>query len=172
MKALKIILIITLSLAFMGCGILWQRYNSQEYGFSIFLPRLWYKEEGRYATVIMARSSQRGPKDRYLENINVVASYAPQGMSLTTYFEINKNDIFEKMPGEEFDVKQGEVFAGGTPGIWLSFSTKTKVITLRVLSAVWIKGDRAYVVTCSADDAQFPEYEPIFKKAIQSIRFK
>lgn len=172
MKNLRIVFIIFLSFLILGCGILWQRYVNKEYGFSIFLPRLWYKEAGSFGTVIMASSSQTSPQDPYRENITVTVAYLPEGMGKGTYFEMSVNQVFEMFEGKQYGVKEGTISAGGEDGQWVSFSVPAKNLILKVTSAVWIKNKRAYVVTCTCQDSEFDKYEPIFQKAMRSIRFK
>ena len=172
MRKIQVIIIIVLSFVFGGCGIFWQSYTNAEYGFSMSLPRLWYKEVGSYGTVIMASSSQTSPQDRYRENITVTVSYLPTGMSLVTYFELNRSQVFEAFEGQEFGVMEGEISAVGGVGRVLSFSVPAKDIIFKITSAVWMKNKRAYVVTCISQDSEFDKYQPIFEKAMRSIRFK
>lgn len=161
-----------MSFVFSGCGILWQRYNNKELGFSILLPRLWYKEVGSYGTVIMAISSPTNPQDKYRENITITAAYVPEDMKKETYVEMSINQAFEMFNGTQYGVTEGTISAGGEDGKWVSFSVPAKDIILKVISTVWIKNKRAYVVTCSSRDSEYDKYEPVFWKALRSIRFK
>lgn len=122
--------------------------------------------------VIMASSSQASPQDKYRENITVTVSYLPAGMALGTYFEMSINQVFEAFEGRQFAVKESTISAGGEDGRCVSFSVPAKDIIFKVTSAVWIKNKRAYVVTCISQDSEFDKYEPIFQKAMRSIRFK
>ncbi|MBL7130239.1 MAG: hypothetical protein ISS45_02335 [Candidatus Omnitrophica bacterium] len=174
MNSKKIILIIGLVIlvSLAGCFLSWQRYSNEEYGFSILFPRMWQKEEGVAGTVILVTSPQKGSSDKYRENINVMAADLSEEVSLATFFELNKDEAMRVLPGVEYNISEGEIFAGGISGKWLSFNTRMEGLTLRIISASWMKGTRVYVVSCSAEYEKYPKYEPIFKKVMHSLRIK
>jgi len=171
-RIISIIGLLVVIISLNGCNFTWQRYSSEEYGFSILLPRTWYKEERLGGAIITAISPREGDSDNFQENITVMAVDLPEEVSLEALFKLNKNEIIEAMPGDEFNVSEGEVFCGSTPGKWLSFNTRLGDIILRIKSAVWMKGKRVYTITCSAEYEQYPKYEPTFKKALNSLRIK
>jgi hypothetical protein len=167
-----IIVLLAIGVAFASCDFAWQRYTSKEYGFSIMLPRIWFKEEGQYNTVIMATAPREGPGDKFQENINVVVTDLPRSIPLETFFELNKVETLKAIPGEEFNITEGEVTIGRFRGKSLSFNSRIQGITIRTLSVIWMNGKRVYVVSCSAEHSQFPKYEPIFTKAIHSMQIR
>ena len=170
----KNIILITLivAISLTGCNLAWQRVDSKELGFSILLPRVWYKEEGVYNTTMMITSPQEGPSDKFQENITIVVANLPTEISLESFFASNKEETLRIMPGDQFDISEGEIFAGRFRGKQLSFNTKLEGVVIRILSAVWIRGKRVYVITCSAEYEQYSKYKSTFQKTLKSLRIK
>lgn len=174
MNIKKIALIVLIALIFvyiLALNFIWQKYTNDELGFSIMLPRLWYKQEGAFNAVVIAKAPQTDKNDIFQENINVTVSYLPAGMDIDTYYELNKNAILEMLPSEPFDIQEGKISASGDTGRFLALSSAGPLMVMRTMSALWIKNKIVYVVTCFGQDSEFSKYEPIFKKSIRSIRF-
>ncbi len=171
-KNLIIITALAIAIGLAGCDLSWQQYNNKEYGFSILFPRAWKKEGGIQDIIVIAKSPRKGQFDKFQENANVVVSDLPGEMPLTAYFDLNKTEIMRMLPGAKYNVKESEIFAGSEPGNLLSFTCNVGDITLQITSAVWMKGQRVYVVTCSGDAAEYPKYEPTFNKIMHSLRIK
>ncbi len=153
-----------------GCDFSWRQYYSREYRFLVLLPRGWQEAEDP-KLAILVKAPQEGPDDRFQENINVIVTELPASVALSTFFELNKDELMRVMPGAH-NMIEGEIFAGLVPGKMLSFDNQVEDLTLRTLSATWIKGKRVYVVTCVGQVSDFSKYSPIFKKVLQSMRLK
>ena len=163
-------LVVIMAMILFVPGLLWQNYESKHYGFSISLPRLWVKIEGLYGTIILTKSPLEDKADRFQENINVVVTTAPVGMQTVTFFELFKNETLETVPGEEYGISEGEISSGSHRGNWLSFTSDGQDMSIKTLAVLWVKDGKAYIVTCTAQDIQFANYESTFKKAIRSFR--
>ncbi|MFC1594086.1 hypothetical protein ACFL38_02040 [Candidatus Omnitrophota bacterium] len=164
-----LILLITIG-SCLGCNLFWYRYVNKELMFSIELPLAWYKEKGMLGSVIAARESPQGKNDTFQENINVMVSPVPEKMDLLTFFEINKDDAFKAIIGEEFDIQEGEMLTASRDlGRWIQFSFEADTVTLRAFSAIWVKEHRAYVVTATSEATQFDRYKPLFLRAVRSL---
>ncbi len=161
-----------------GCDtfdfISWRKYYNNEYRFSILLPRGWQQGKFTPDTLIMAKAPLKGDKDKYQENINVNVTELPsdaKGVSLDTIFDLNKEEL-QRTVAEVYDLRDGDIYAGFLPGKWMSFEGKAMGLSIKIITAIWLKNNRFYVVTCSAEVKDFPRYEPIFKKALHSVRIK
>lgn len=150
---------------------MWQRYIDKERGFSILLPRFWQITKGVYHTVIMAQERLKGPSDKYSENINVIVTDFEKPIPASTIFEFNKDELTRAL-ADVYDLREGDIYAGLSAGKWFSFESKAKNIPVKVLSAIWVKGNRSYTVTCSAEVDKYRKYEPTFQKVLRSIRMK
>lgn len=154
-----------------GCDFTWQQYSHRKLRFSILLPRAWHKIEGTYNTTVIAESPLQGSDDVFKENINVTVTELPGEISLHTLYEMNKDEIMQRLSlFSDFD--EGSMRAGLLAGRWFAFNSKVQNVSVRVISAIWVKDKRVYVVTCIALLKDFPAYEPIFKKAMGSLRIK
>ncbi len=167
-----VILIISIAAVLAGCDFTWQRYSDQKNGFSIAFPWGWRKEKGFHSTAIMASAplSQQSPD--FAANANVMVTNLPQPADLSTYFELNKEETFRVLPGDEYNVTEGDIYAGLARGKVLSFNANAPKVVLKITSAVWIKGNRVFVVTCSSSEAESAKYEPIFRKIMRSLRMR
>jgi hypothetical protein len=150
------------------------RYQDKEYGFSVLLPRTWKreKESGPQNTIVLVKSVLKGQQDKFQENISLVVSNLAGEVALDAFFELNKNEAIRLLKGMEDSVSEGEISLGRIKGRWLSFKAIQKGLVLKVLSASWIKGNRVYVLSCSAEAKEFFRYEPIFKKTLYSFRIR
>ncbi len=168
---LKKILILLICLSLAGCNPFWRKYNNKEYKFTLLIPSSWEEEEGVDKTAVIAMSPLRGKADRYRENVTVVVNELPEEVPLVNLFEMNK-DEFQKSLAGIYDTDEGDVFAGMIPGRWYSFNSKVREINLKVISAIWVKGKKVYVVTCIGQLEEYPRYQRAFDKALHSLRIR
>jgi len=155
---------------FSACDFSWQRYYNKEYRFSILLPRSWSKQLGLYDTVVIASEPSKEPKDNFSENINVSVTSLQQKMSLSAFFALSRDVVLNQIIAP--DASEGDILAGLLPGKWLSFETFAKGIKIRIISTVFLKGNRVYIITCSSAAEKYPQYEPVFMKVIRSFRLR
>jgi hypothetical protein len=155
-----------------GCAGEWQKYNNNEYGFSILLPRSWEKKEGALKSVIMALAPmQKKGVVKARPNMNVFVTELPEEVKLDIVFELNKEELAKS--GTAMDkFTEGEIYAGSLAGRWLSFEGRMQDFRLKIISAVWVKDRRIYTVTCSSPTEEFNQYASIFNKIMRSLRVK
>lgn len=154
-----------------GCESEWQRYSYKEYRFSVLLPSTWKKETGLYKTVLIAKAPIKSPNQRFQENITVVVTQLPQTIDLTTYFEANK-DALTKGLSSIAEVSEGTILAGRLEGKWISFEGKMQDLTLKIISAAWMKNNYIYVISCASEAGEFNKYAPIFDRIMRSLRIQ
>ncbi len=163
-----ILLVVVTVFTFSACDFSWERYYNKEYRFSILLPRFWSKQLGLYDTIILAFEPSKGLKDNFRENVNVSVTNLEQKMSLSAFFALSRDVVLNQIIAP--DASEGDVLAGLFPGKWLSFETYAKGTKIMVISTIFLKGNRAYIITCSSAAEKYPQYEPIFMKIIRSFR--
>lgn len=170
-KLIRLLLLLFLAFNSCGCDLTWWRYYNKEHRFSLALPLFWQKKAGGMGdTVFMAQQGQASSRDRFSENINVSVVTLPSDISLSTFFELSRDELLYNLM--TLDIEEGDTMAGFLPGKWLSFHARMKDLQLHILSAVFVKGGRAYIITCSSEEEKFPHYKPIFTKIINSLRIK
>jgi hypothetical protein len=154
-----------------GCDLdpTWQRYVDRRAGFSVSIPRFWEKKESANG-VLLIREKRRDSADKYSENITILVNIFEKDVSLSKFVEVNKNELIATLHNF-YNLEEGDIDAGFVKGKWLSFDGKMlDNLEVRVLSAVWVKGDMAYVVTSTCDKKDYFRYRPIFRKVMQSFR--
>lgn len=172
-KKRLVLFILIFSLTAGGCHFFWVKYYNKKYGFSIFLPRFWEREEGYKNTVVIARVPPADKDDKFRENVNVIAAEFTEDTPVDTFFEINKDTTMKLLPGVKLDFSEGEIFAGRLRGRYFLFTNKANDgLVLKIKSAVWIKNKRAYIVTCIGDFEDYSYYESYFNKIMRSLRIK
>jgi hypothetical protein len=155
-----------------GCEMGWEKYNNQDYGFSILLPSSWEKQEGALKSVIMVMAPVKNKRAHKVPaNMNVFVTELPENLELGVVFELNKEELIKSKTMMN-NLTEGEIYAGGLPGKWLSFEGQMRDAQLKITSAIWMKDRRVYTITCSSLLEEFPHYEPIFKKVLRSLRVK
>jgi hypothetical protein len=167
-----ILLILVVAIGLISCDVAWQKYSNREYRFSLLLPRAWEKKAGQKNTLIIAKAPKEDAAHGFQANLNVTVTDLPKEIPLETYFEMNKQETFRILPGVEYNVSEGTLFNGRLRGKWLSFNSEGGVSVLRIISAVWVKGTRIYIITGSCLSEEYEKYDPIFKKILRSLRIK
>ncbi len=169
-KIFKLSIVIVAVVFLAGCDLAWQRYSNRAYGFSILLPRGWERMEGFRGTVITIRAPRKNLQGKFQANINVVAGELEKDLDLSTYFELNRDQTLKLVPNIEGRVSEGEIYASRLEGKWFSFISIAGGVNIKIISAVWKKGKRVYVVSCSCDALKYPQYEQTFSKVMRSLR--
>jgi len=156
-----------------GCDFLnWYRYKDEENRFSILLPRDWYMAEGVNNMDLYVYAPVQTDDQKI--NFTVKVTQLPANIPVETYFDANKEELLFIMPGAS-DLTEGQFMTTGfNRAHWMAFSArlrmKSGVEEVRFLSAVWVKGKRAFVISAIAPLENFPKYEPIFWKVMKSLR--
>ena len=171
-KKVALVIVLLLCLTASGCHFFWVKYQSKKHKFSILLPRWWEREEGYQNTVVIAKAPMRRKDDKFQENVNVVVSEMPPQVTIEMFFEMSKEATLKIVPGVKMDVTDGEMFAGTYRGKWFAFTTKSGQYILRAKSCIWMKNNRAYVVTCTADLDDWEANQLYFNKIMRSLRMR
>ena len=172
-KLTLIITAILLIFSFAGCDVLeWESYSSRENYFSIAFPRKWEKKDGvgKAVVTVVAPSGVDGG-DRANTNMMVTVTELPQDIPLETYFDANKEELLSILP-KTSNITEGQVLSGVLRGRWIALSTELDRRPLHIISCVWIRKQRAYVLSCVTSVDDFPQYEPFFFKAMKSMRIR
>ncbi|MCE9547541.1 MAG: hypothetical protein K8T25_18895 [Planctomycetia bacterium] len=73
-------------------------------------------------------------------------------------------------------VAEGDLDIHGVPTHWTEIESELNVgevpFQLHELYYFIERSGTSYVITCSATDAAFPQYRPVFEKAAESVRFR
>ena len=172
MRKFGFILVIALfSLSLAGCDIsAWRKYRSSESKFSLRLPRSWEIDEDALDAALVAYIPPSPRDDRFASNIRVTVDTLPTEVPLTTYYDINRAE-FEQVFKKLIDIEEGHGMTGLVRYQWFAFNAQlSEEVMVRIVSAVWMKGRRVYILTCVMNLRRASEIEPVFRKVMSSFR--
>ncbi len=172
MRKYRLILIIFLfSLSLAGCyKLAWRNYYNSEYRFSLKMPRIWEIDEDALDAALVAYLPSSPQDDNFASNMRVVADNLPVEVPLGTYYDINRAE-FEQVFKKLIDVQEGQGMTSLIRYQWLAFNAQLdEEVFIRIVSVVWIKGKRVYVLTCVMNLRRAQEIEPVLHKVISSLR--
>jgi len=172
-KYILLVLVLLVTLNFIGCDIFaWKKYNNSDYNFSLTIPRNWeIQEDAKEAALVLFAPEDETIK-QFRANLRVVVVDLPAVIPLTTYFDVNKEELMNVMP-QSTNFTEGQQMNGLIRGQWMSFQTQiTSNVVMKVISIVWMKDKRAYTLTCACSIAAAKQYDPIFRKIMSSMRIK
>ena len=168
-----ILVLIIFSLSLVGCEIFaWRKYNNREYRFSMLVPKDWEPDEDIKDGIVALYVPMVNPSDPFMSNVRVVTEDLPAPLDLATYYDINREEfrqVFKKMS----DISEGQGMSGLNRHQWIAFTAPlTDKVMIRVISAVWMKGKRVYILTCVMDLQRAQDIEPAFRKMIASFTIR
>jgi len=175
MKSFLVFILCFLGLS--GCGSNSVRYENKQYGFSLLLPAGWKQEEGYQGTIIIARAPEESPKFKTNINLTIgdlsgIEAKAQKKIKLVEFYEINKAQLFEVLPGVKYNIREDYINAGNNAGMLLSFSCDIEKVPLRFMAGIWMVASKAYTITCSTERDKFESYLPVFERTLKSLRVK
>lgn len=142
-------------------------YSNPAGGFTIFYPQNW--EQRMVGTTVVALSPQESPTDTFRENINVVFENLNAPMSSQQYAMLSFNAMQRQLNGFQL-VQQGPAVVGGNQAHFFIYR-HVMGQQLQVLAYFIVRGNRGYVITCSASPADFARYQAIFNQIANTLRF-
>ncbi len=148
-------------------------YSNKDYGFQAQYPAKWQVVEGAAETTVAFHSPLASAADKFSENVNIIVEdlAAHPGLTLDGYEEIGLANLAAFMP--EFTLKDRRKDAlAGRPAKLVEFTCRHDVYRLRVLQAMTIANGRAYVVTYTAEEAEYGRYLPAAKKIMASLAIR
>lgn len=150
----------------------WRKYNNREYKFSMLVPKSWEIDEEVEDGILALYIPKAYPTDLFMSNVRVYTEDLPAPLDLATYYDVNREEfrrVFKKMA----DISEGQGMSGLNRYQWIAFTSPlTDKIIIRVISAVWMKGKRVYILTCVMDLKSAQDIEPLFRKMIASFSIK
>jgi hypothetical protein len=169
-KIFLFLFLVVFSLNLVGCeSFSWRKYKNKEYRFSMLVPKAWDLDEDVQDGVLALYVPEVEVENPFVSNIRVVVEDLPAPIDLSTYYDINREEfrqVFKRMG----DISEGQGMQGINRYQWLAFTSPlTDKVFIRVVSAVWMKGKRVYILTCVMDLRRAAEIEPAFRKMIASF---
>ena len=150
------------------------RFRDRHHGFSIQLPDTWELEEGfsdAYLDfVVVGVSPEEGPKDEFIENMNVLVEDVGNKVTLNDYLmwnlvglmkELPRFHIHEKVVVEVNNMKMARV-------IYSWDLDQQRTVTYQY---IFVRNNKGYVMTFSAEPKKFTEIQKTFDAIATSFQF-
>jgi len=176
-KAINAAVLLAIIFSLVGCSdladyVLWRTYSSKKHRFSIMFPREWDMQEQETKTALIVTIPRpKGKREPLRSNFTMTITDLPQDIPLTTYFEANHEELTGIMPGAT-DFEEGQVFKNFLRGMWLSFNSDIDGNKVKIISVVWIKNNKAYVLTFITTLEKYSKLQPVFRKIMNSMNVR
>jgi serine/threonine-protein kinase len=134
-------------------------YENNTHGFRLSYPDKWAVTEGVMGTVAAFMSPLENSDDKFRENVNVLVQALSEypGMTLEKYEALSIDD----MPKFVTDFKlidRKDAVISGLPAKTITFTGRQGVFQIKFLQAYIIQNERAFVLTYTAEEAQYKKY--------------
>lgn len=148
-------------------------FVSYSAGFSIKYPTDWtvYASPDNWMPAVEGESPEESSDDEFSEFIAVDVIELSSKMSLDEYYrKYHEELVAETVSFEEYEV--GEVKIGGKKAKYLLYDKEMPEAYWRILAYVFVRKDRAYVISCAAENRQFERNMDLFREVAHTFRFK
>jgi len=124
-------------------------------------------------TVVVFLSPLENAEDKFSENVNLVTEdlTAYPGMTLEKYMEINLAQLSSFVTDYKLIARENSVVSG-TPATALIYTGRQGIFQLKFLQVFIVADNRAYVLTFTAEEAQYKKYEAAARGIINSFVMK
>jgi hypothetical protein len=175
-----------LSAVLLASGILWGAvktanagskmvsYKHKTEGFSLSVPGNWeIREDMKYELFnipMLALRPLEGENDDFRENINVVDEKISPSLGVEGYLKANLKNLPSQLKSYEL-VKTGDLKARSNAK-YMIYTHRLDGITgkLKVISFLFTRKEKAFVLTCTANEKSFDHYLGLFMKIGMSFK--
>jgi hypothetical protein len=168
----KLFPILACLVVFASCGDITaevERYEDEENGFALDLPQGWdisQKYKDNDFIKVIAESPSQGVLDDFHENINVGIEVKGDmdfddyiALSIENMDGLEEFKLLDEGSWDEVDLTNGFIF----------YEHSYEGIRIRAMATVYEYDGRAYIVTCTAKQDSYADYESIFEKVFLSF---
>lgn len=148
-------------------------YENKSYNIAFQYPSDWKFVEGFMETVVAFLSPPENANDTFSENVNLIIDELAQapGVTLDEYFEVSRAQLATSITDYSL-VSTGDSTISGMPAKTLVFTGSQDGFTLKWYQVYIIANNKAYVVTFTAENVKYQQYEPLGKTIIHSLVIK
>jgi hypothetical protein len=148
-------------------------YENQAYSLKLEYPSTWKAAEGAAGAIVVFLSPLESKEDLFSENVNVLTEDLSAHPTLTVegYAEIG----IAKLPMYITDYKHigtRKHTLSGLPAQIIEYTGRQGVFQIHILQAMTIADKKAYVVTFTAEEANYERYLPAARRIIDSLAIK
>jgi len=140
-------------------------------GYSLVIPEVFKVDDSLENSILNAFSESEGDDDNFLENIGVGTEALPKDTTPSEMLQLEWNGLRDLKHYHE--VAHGNWDQGPDPGIWIEYTCDVvDTGTSHDLTYMVANPDQVYILTCSALDSSFDNWEESFHQTADSFRFE
>lgn len=147
------------------------RYVSKNAGYSIQFPPTWEIVTGAMGTDVIALAPASDPSDLFRKSVNVIFAKISQNLTREEYYSFNLNSLERLL--SDFDLEENhEAMIGGVEAREVIFTHTMGVVNVKVMQYLVLSKGKGYVITFTANRADFEKYFKTFKQIAESLRLE
>jgi len=147
----------------------WLTYTDNANKFTMNYPKEWTQKAVGNAIAFL--SPRADDNDQFQENVNImVQDLSAQPMTLEQYTDLSKKQITEN-GGAGAILSQGSRTIGGQKAVEMVYNLNYQGRVLKIKQYWFIKGNKAFLLTYTAEPSQFSKYEETATSVINSFSF-
>jgi hypothetical protein len=159
-------------------NLLWaqgtKNYTSDSLKFSIDVPQNWQLIDNYNAQVaLVAIAPKRGAADNFSENINVVVDPTDlSGITAEHYRDLTAEALKTVLTAVSIDSLATDTLSDGKVAGIIAYTHKANNIKLKVITYLFVKDNKGYVITCTAKKENFINYLQQFTGIYNTFKLK
>jgi serine/threonine-protein kinase len=135
---------------------------------SIAFPDAWQVKKQTMGMALLGLAAREGESDQFTENVNVVTEQIPEDMGLDEYTRRSLKHARKILTDfEQLDRQHKQI--GSREVVFVEFKHRMGQISIHASQTYVVGEGRAYVITCSAEPAQYEKYRDRFEKVVGSF---
>lgn len=147
-----------------------EQFVNKEAGYSLRFPFDWQVLKGVMGTDLIALAPTVDAEDLFRENVNVISAKLEAPLSREEYYAFNMRSLAQLLV--DFDLEESlDISLDGVEAKKIIFTHTMGVVNAKVMQFLILDGDRAYVMTFTADPLDFEQLKPKFEEIAQTFKF-
>ena len=147
-----------------------KQYQNAKHQLQISYPATWSMKEAYMGTVVVFSAPPDSSDDQFAENINIVTEDLSRfpGMTIEQYVEHGKITL-SKIATDFILISNQPITIANIKARVLTFTATQGIYKLQFRQTSLIVNNMAYVITFTAEEDKFPQYESIAKSITNSF---
>ena len=147
-----------------------KQYQNAKHQLQISYPATWSMKEAYMGTVVVFSAPPDSSDDQFAENINIVMEDLSRfpGMTIEQYVEHGKITL-SKIATDFILISNQPITIANIKARVLTFTATQGIYKLQFRQTSLIVNNMAYVITFTAEEDKFPQYESIAKSIMNSF---
>jgi hypothetical protein len=148
-------------------------YGNPAYGMTAEYPAGWKADEGAAGAVVVFYSPLEGSDDKFSENVNILVEdvSAHPGMTIRKYTETGIAQLASFFTDFRL-VDNRRHTVDGRRARLIEYTCRQGEFQLHVLQAMTIADGKAYVLTFTAEEANYERYLPAARRIMESFKVR